>query len=143
MVSNCFKEKFVNKAQASSENLKFFWVFILGRWMEYILFLTTKGYRTLGIEWECTRRKRKYNFQGQHVLPFFYFSFQYDTFTAKKLKLSIKDFFSKCDQICSFLWIWAHLLSISLIENFIFCAVFITKYDKHYYKMWLLFYYKM
>ena len=39
------------------------------------------------------------------------------------MKFSIKDFFSKCDQIRSFLRIWSHLLKKSLIENFIFCAV--------------------
>ena len=42
------------------------------------------------------------------------------------MKFSIKDFFSKCDQIRSFLRIWAHLLKKSLMENFIFNAVFIT-----------------
>ena len=40
-----------------------------------------------------------------------------------KMKFSIKDFFSKCDQIRSFLRIWSYLLKKSLIENFIFCAV--------------------
>ena len=30
----------------------------------------------------------------------------YTTNTAQKMKFSIKDFFSKCDQICSFLRIW-------------------------------------
>ena len=39
------------------------------------------------------------------------------------MKFSIKDFFSKCDQIISFLQIWSHLLKKSLMENFIFCAV--------------------
>ena len=39
------------------------------------------------------------------------------------MKFSIKDFFNKCDQIRSFLWIWSHLLKKSLMENFIFCAV--------------------
>ena len=43
--------------------------------------------------------------------------------TAQKMKFSIKDFYSKCDQIHSFLQIWSHLLKKSLIENFIFCAV--------------------
>ena len=32
------------------------------------------------------------------------------------MKFSIKDFFSKCDQIRSFLWIWSHLLKKSLME---------------------------
>ena len=38
-------------------------------------------------------------------------------------KVSINDFFSKCDQFCRKLRIWSHLLKKSLIENFIFCAV--------------------
>ena len=40
-----------------------------------------------------------------------------------KIKFSIKDFFSKCDQNRCFLLIWSHLLKKSLMENFIFCAV--------------------
>ena len=42
---------------------------------------------------------------------------------AQKMKFFIKDFFCKCDQICSFLWIWSQLLKKSLMETFIFCAV--------------------
>ena len=44
--------------------------------------------------------------------------------TAQKMKLSIKDSFSKCDQIRRILRIWSHLLRKSLMENFIFCAVY-------------------
>ena len=44
--------------------------------------------------------------------------------TAKKIKFSIRYFFSKCEQIRSFLRIWSHLLKKSLMENFIFlCSV--------------------
>ena len=43
--------------------------------------------------------------------------------TAKEMKFSIKDFFSKCDQVRRKLQIWSHLLNKSLKENFIFCAV--------------------
>ena len=43
-----------------------------------------------------------------------------------KLKFSIKDFFSKCDQILSFLRIWLHLLKKFLMEEFIFCVVIYT-----------------
>ena len=39
------------------------------------------------------------------------------------MKFSIKNFFSKCNQIHSFPRIWSHLLNKSLMENFIFCAV--------------------
>ena len=44
-------------------------------------------------------------------------------FITQKMKFSIKDFFSKFDQILSFLRIWSHLLKKSLMENFIFCVV--------------------
>ena len=51
------------------------------------------------------------------------------------MKFSIKDFFSKSDQIRSFLWVWSHLLKKSLMENarcriilflsvFCFCQIF-------------------
>ena len=43
--------------------------------------------------------------------------------TAQKTKFSIKDFYSKCDQIHRKVWIWSHLVKKSLIENLIFCAV--------------------
>ena len=49
------------------------------------------------------------------------------TFTAQKMKFSIKDSSSKCDQIHSFLRIWSHLLEKSLLENFNFCAVIYQK----------------
>ena len=38
------------------------------------------------------------------------------------MKFSIKDSFSKCDQIRRKLRIWSRLLKKSLTENFIFCA---------------------
>ena len=40
-----------------------------------------------------------------------------------KLKLPIKDFFSKCDQIHRNPRIWLHLLKKSLIENFLFSEI--------------------
>ena len=40
------------------------------------------------------------------------------------MKLLIKDFFSKCDQIRRNLAIWSHLLKKFLMEKFIFCAVY-------------------
>ena len=39
-----------------------------------------------------------------------------------KMKFSMNNFFSKRDQIRSFLRICSHLLNKSLMENFIFCA---------------------
>ena len=43
--------------------------------------------------------------------------------TTQKMKFSIKDFFSKCDQIRRKLQIWSHLLKRYLFESFIFCAL--------------------
>ena len=48
---------------------------------------------------------------------------EWTRFTAQKVKFSIKDFSSKCDQILRKLRIWTHLLEKSLMENFIFRAV--------------------
>ena len=44
-------------------------------------------------------------------------------FTAQKMKFSIKDLFSICDQIHRKPRIWSHLLKKALMEKFIFCAV--------------------
>ena len=52
------------------------------------------------------------------TLTFFWYHY------TKKLKFSIKDFFSKCDQIRSFLRIWLHLLKKSFMENLIFYVVY-------------------
>ena len=55
----------------------------------------------------------------------------------QKMKFSIKDFFSKRDQICSFLRIWPHLLEKSLMENFIVCVVIFTYVVVLQYISWL------
>ena len=52
------------------------------------------------------------------------------------MKFSSKDFFSKCDQICSFLRIWSHLLKKSLLKNFIFCAVKCCQGKSYTLKIW-------
>ena len=41
------------------------------------------------------------------------------------MKFSIKDSLSKCDQIRSFLRIWSHLLTKSLMENVFLCSVLV------------------
>ena len=42
---------------------------------------------------------------------------------AQKMKFPIKDFFSKYDEILSFLQIWSHLQKKSLMESYDFCVV--------------------
>ena len=53
--------------------------------------------------------------------------------TAQKMKFSITDFSSKCDQIRRKLRIWSHLLKKSIMENFPFCAVSVLS-DKVFFK---------
>ena len=50
----------------------------------------------------------------------------------KKMKFSIKYFFSKCDQIRSFLRIWSHLLKKSLMGIFILYSETLRKAPKLY-----------
>ena len=54
------------------------------------------------------------------------------TITAQKMKFSIKNFFSKCDQIHRKLRTRAHLLKKSLMEYFIFCAAIRMWLEYHY-----------
>ena len=58
------------------------------------------------------------------VTSFYFWLLLVTSDTAQRMKFSIKDFFSKCDQIDRKLQIWSHLLKKSLMENFIFGAVF-------------------
>ena len=53
-----------------------------------------------------------------------FINFDLVSFHCAKMKFSIKDFFSKCDQIGSFLRISSQLLKKSLMENFVSCTVF-------------------
>ena len=49
-------------------------------------------------------------------------------YTAQKMKFSIRDFFSNCDQIRRKLRIWSHLLKESLMGNFFFlCSDIVEK----------------
>ena len=52
-------------------------------------------------------------------------SLRYNTFPSRKMKSFIKNFFIKYHQIRSFVRIWLHLLKKTLMENFIFCVVFL------------------
>ena len=63
------------------------------------------------------------------LIDFFYFF-------PQKTKFSIKDFFSKCDQIRLFLRMWSHLLKKSFMENFVFCAATDMQFFKP--KTWLV-----
>ena len=56
-------------------------------------------------------------------------------YLALNKQFAIKDLFSKCDQIRSFLWIWSLLLK-SLMKNFIFCAVSLLAIHKIYSDFW-------
>ena len=65
---------------------------------------------------------------------FFFYNAEHNHNTAEKIKFSIKNCFSNCDQIRSFLRIWSHLLKKYLMENFVFCAVLHlqnSRFSKH------------
>ena len=61
--------------------------------------------------------------------------------TAQKMNFSIKDFFSKCDQIRRKLQIWSHLLKKSLTENLTFCAVVPASLDPWIFETYVTFFY--
>ena len=82
---------------------------------------------------KTTLRKTYQNSFLTFIYPFsvfywFFFQSCYVLYavTAQKMKFSINDFFSKCDQICKKLRICSHFLKKSLMESFIFCAVCIV-----------------
>ena len=75
----------------------------------------------------CNLLKRK-NFQstpGQSYLQNTTENRRITNVITQKMKFSIKDFFSKCDQIRRKLRILSHLLKKSLMKNFIFCATYL------------------
>ena len=56
------------------------------------------------------------------------------------MKFSIKDLFSKCDQIRRKLRIWSHLLKKSLMENYLtFCAMKLDTSKKEYMECTLIY----
>ena len=61
--------------------------------------------------------KKQYLHDVMVIITLYFFT------NCKQMKFSIKDFFSKCEQIRRKLYIWSHLLKKSLMENCIFCAV--------------------
>ena len=65
------------------------------------------------------------NTSGRQLLKKNIFFWDYQDI-ALKMKFSVKDFFSRCNQICSFLRLWSRLQKKSLIENSIFYAVGIS-----------------
>ena len=50
-------------------------------------------------------------------------------YTAQKMRFSIKDFYIKCDQIRSFLWIWSHLPKKSLMKTSFFVQCYVNRVD--------------
>ena len=61
------------------------------------------------------------------------------TLTAQKMKFSIKDLVSKCDQIRNFLRIWSHLLKKPLMETSFFVQCLLKLFWSFYYWLWTIF----
>ena len=74
--------------------------------------------------WQRLLQTSYHSFQYHHRIHFLLIKGSTITNgTAQKMKFSIKDFFSKCDQIHRKLRIWSHLLKKFSMESFMFCAV--------------------
>ena len=87
---------------------------------------------TLSLPFEITRKPKVFwCFSGsrervhcEQVISFMLSNpYNLRKYYTKKMKFSIKNFFSKCEQICRKLCICSHLLKRSLMENFILCAL--------------------
>ena len=85
-------------------------------------------YRKKTSKWHLKNREKRVS---KRAKPFTHNSIKLTINTALKTKFSIKDFFSKCDQIHTKQkqWIWSHLLKKPLMENSIFCAVLLPLGD--------------
>ena len=102
-------------------------------WYFLQVFWKDRPSKKLGLEYDLFLiiRKDYISISGKHYLILYLLTsnlyikiFLYHCkLYCTKNKFSIKEFFSKCEQIRSFLRIWSHLLTKSLMENFIFCAV--------------------
>ena len=79
-------------------------------------FYSSKILLKISKESVCTKPQK-------HIPITSWYDISYTHNTAQKIKFSIKDLFSKCDQIRSFLRIWSHLPKKSLKKNLFFCAV--------------------
>ena len=55
------------------------------------------------------------------AIPYVNFYVEFQS-SSKPKKFTVKDFFSKCELICSFMRICSHLLKEYSTENFIFCT---------------------
>ena len=51
--------------------------------------------------------------------------FPWEFYTLQKMKFSVKGFFSKCDQIRSFLWILSQILKKSYMKTLFFVQCYI------------------
>ena len=98
-------------------------------WSRFMINLIYINYTTIHFSYKflgtsSTINKSKFNFQRSKL-----YHLQLNLLvnpllvTLQKRKLSIKDFFSKWDQLRRKLRIWLHLLKKFLMENLIFCAV--------------------
>ena len=112
---SCYTNFWRYNLQFSTMRFLCFWVFFFRRLK--MKFFSSGCSHTIYLNWQPVIS----------LLIFFWFEkiqqINQVTFTAQKMKFSIKYFFSKYSQIRSFPQ--SHLLKKVLIENFFLCAVFI------------------
>ena len=110
----CFSLLYNFDVKVTIDSLSFLWITF--HWLNSLL---------ISFLMDCIPGQKK----RKHTHPYFTWTIFWFIFLSpsfypiQNMKFSIKDFFSKCDQIRRKLWIWSHLLKKSSMENFIFCAV--------------------
>ena len=88
-----------------------------------VWFLWSQGSKMVGCKVLCHQQFLNFSESEFNLLYDQFMDYQSLVIEEQKMKFFIKDFFSQCDQIRSFLWIWSHVLKKALMENFIFCAL--------------------
>ena len=110
--SKIWLEEFLEKLSSGIIAISYFWNSLQGtKVARYLL------YYILKIEFLTVTLK---NFQKRFQRYPKILRLLFPISTVQKMKFSIKDFFSKCDQIRRKLLIWSNLPKKSLTENFIF-----------------------
>ena len=85
-------------------------------------FISTKFFTFINLSCKSKKKKKKKNPLKSQTIQCINTT---ASITAQKMMFSVKDFFSKYEQIRSFLRFSPHLLKKSLTENFILCAAYI------------------
>ena len=100
---------------AKKEIFEFYWAILYLSFQNWVILFLKQGFKAFCFDLCLLSSARDFTVFSES------FNSVWAISTAQKMKFSIKDFFSKYDQICR--KSRSHLLKKSLMENVIFCAV--------------------